>query len=162
MNYTQKELYLLKDQKHDEELCIKKYNDYSSKATDPTLSKLFSYLAKQEKEHLKSINQLLNGSVPQMPQPGQQPSQQQMQKQQENMEINALITQTGAYNQQDSDMCSDSLNTEKYVSGFYNTSIFEFRDKEIRKVLNHIQKEEQEHGEKLYNYMQSHNMYNLQ
>lgn len=162
MNYTQKEIYLLKDQKHDEELCVKKYNDYSSKSNDPALSKLFSYLSSKEQEHLNSINQLLNGTVPQMPQPGQQPTQQQMQKQQEDMEINAMISQPGTFNQADCDMCSDSLNTEKYVSGFYNTSIFEFRDPNIRKVLNHIQKEEQEHGEKLYKYMHSHNMYNPQ
>ena len=162
MNFTQKELYLLKDQKSDEELCIKKYNDYASKANDTILTKLFSHLAKQEQEHLKSINQLLNGTVPQMPQPGQQLTQQEMMKKQEDMEVTALIDQPGMYNQNDCDMCYDSMNTEKYISGFYNTSIFEFRDKNIRNVLNHIQKEEQEHGEKLYKYMNSHNMYNPQ
>ncbi|WP_338659685.1 spore coat protein [Paraclostridium sordellii] len=46
------------------------------------------------------------------------------------------------------------------ISSTYNTAIFEFKNKEIRQVLNHIQKEEQEHGEKIYNYMNQHNMYN--
>ncbi|WP_331470563.1 spore coat protein [Paraclostridium sordellii] len=46
------------------------------------------------------------------------------------------------------------------ISSTYNTAIFEFKNKEIRQVLNHIQKEEQEHGEKNYNYMNQHNMYN--
>ena len=35
-------------------------------------------------------------------------------------------------------------------------------DKNVRQVLNHIQKEEQEHGEKIYNYMASHGMYQVQ
>ncbi|WP_334299750.1 spore coat protein [Terrisporobacter sp.] len=30
----------------------------------------------------------------------------------------------------------------------------------MRQVLNHIQKEEQDHGEKIYNYMNQHGMYN--
>ncbi|WP_334307029.1 spore coat protein [Intestinibacter bartlettii] len=30
----------------------------------------------------------------------------------------------------------------------------------MRQVLNHIQKEEQEHGEEIYNYMNKHGMYN--
>ena len=48
------------------------------------------------------------------------------------------------YNEHDKMLCSDSLSTEKFVSSTYNTAIFEFRDKNIRQVLNHIQKEEQE------------------
>ena len=52
--------------------------------------------------------------------------------------------------------------TEKYVSGTYDTSIFEFRDANIRQALNHIQKEEQQHGEDIFNYMQSKGMYNPQ
>ena len=47
------------------------------------------------------------------------------------------------YNEGDKLLCQDALSTEKYVSSTYNTSIFEFRDKNIRQVLNHIQKEEQ-------------------
>ena len=56
-------------------------------------------------------------------------------------------------------LCQDSLSTEKYVSSTYDTTIFEFRDTNARQVLNHIQKEEQEHGEKIYNYMSQHGMY---
>ena len=40
-------------------------------------------------------------------------------------------------------MYSDVLMTEKYISGTYDTVIFEFRDTNTRDVLNHIQKEEQ-------------------
>ncbi|QOR36930.1 spore coat protein [Clostridium sp. 'deep sea'] len=53
----------------------------------------------------------------------------------------------------DKKMCQDLLMTEKHISKNYDTTIFECPDKQMRSVLNHIQKEEQEHGEKLYNYM---------
>ena len=59
-------------------------------------------------------------------------------------------------------MCSDLLMTEKYVSGTYDTTIFEFRDTNVRDVLNHIQKEEQKHGEAIFQYMESKGMYNVQ
>jgi len=44
----------------------------------------------------------------------------------------------------------------------YNISIFEFADANVRQALNHIQKEEQQHGEGIFNYMKSHGMYNVQ
>lgn len=71
-------------------------------------------------------------------------------------------TQIPSYNQEDKILCTDLLSTEKYVSSTYNTAIFEFRDENVRNVLNHIQKEEQEHGKKIYDYMASHGMYNQQ
>ncbi|MEG2144480.1 MAG: spore coat protein, partial [Oscillospiraceae bacterium] len=42
----------------------------------------------------------------------------------------------------------------------YDTSIFEFKNKNVRDTLNHIQKEEQEHGEKIYGFMAQNGMYN--
>jgi hypothetical protein len=57
-------------------------------------------------------------------------------------------------------ICSDALSTEKHVSSTYNTGIFEFKDVSVRNILNHIQKEEQEHGEKIYSYMSMNGMYN--
>ena len=59
-------------------------------------------------------------------------------------------------------MCIDMLNTEKYVSGTYDIAIFEFKDPKVRDVLNHIQKEEQKHGEAIFAYMQSKGMYSVQ
>ena len=73
---------------------------------------------------------------------------------------NINLGNTTTLNEVDKMLCQDCLSTEKYVSSTYNTAIFEFKDKNVRQVLNHIQKEEQEHGEKLYNYMSQHNMYN--
>lgn len=34
-------------------------------------------------------------------------------------------------------MCSDTLMTEKHVSGNYDTTIFECKDTEVRDALNH-------------------------
>lgn len=61
--------------------------------------------------------------------------------------------------QNDAVLCSDMLMTEKYVSSTYDTAIFEQTDSNVRQVLNHIQKEEQGHGEGIFKYMQSKGMY---
>lgn len=171
VNLSTKERFLLQDEKEQEQLCVDKYTDYASKANDPELKQLFSQLAQKEQEHLNSINQILTGVVPninaQQGQQGQQAQQNQMQQQvnfqpQSMQEPNVNFGMTNSYDQHDKMLCTDSLSTEKFVSSTYNTAIFEFRDKNIRQVLNHIQKEEQEHGEKIYNYMASHGMYQVQ
>jgi len=142
---TQKETILLKDEKSHEELCIKKYAKYSSEADDPALKQLFSSILSHEQQHLKTIDGILNGQVPNM-------SQQSQQNQGQSSSSSAPASNSG-YSQKDSDLCQDALSTEKYVSSTYNTSIFEFKDHNIRQALNHIQKEEQEHGEQIFNYM---------
>jgi spore coat protein CotF len=152
INLTTKEKLLMQDQKAHEELCIQKYQSYSQQAQDPQLKQLFNSLCQKEKEHLNSINQILSGQVPnvqQSKQPGQQPPQ--------NLQYQMQGT---IANQNDSILCSDMLTTEKYISGTYDTAIFECTDTNVRQVLNHIQKEEQEHGEQIFNYMRSKGMYN--
>ncbi|MGD9566967.1 MAG: spore coat protein [Sedimentibacter sp.] len=69
--------------------------------------------------------------------------------------------QSQNFNTSDKDLCTDMLMTEKYVSGAYNTAIFEFRDPQVRNILNHIQKEEQQHGEAIFKYMESNGMYQV-
>ncbi len=157
---NQKERYLLEDQKVQEEICVKKYHNYSQQACDPELQQLCQQLAQQEQQHLDTINQILNGQVPNMAQQGQGQQQGQQQSKQSMDMKSKSLGQTGMTNQQDADLCTDLLSTEKYVSGTYDTAIFEFRDANIRQALNHIQKEEQEHGEQIFNYMQSKGMYN--
>ncbi|MTI49579.1 spore coat protein [Sporosalibacterium faouarense] len=150
LNLTQKETLLLQDQKSHEKTCVEKYSESAKKAQDPVLQQLFTQLSNQEKQHLDTINQILNGQIPNTTnqQGGTQGSQSQF--------------GTGEYNQQDAQLCEDLLMTEKYVSSTYNTAIFEFRDTNLRQTLNHIQKEEQQHGEDLFKYMESRNMYNPQ
>jgi len=154
---SQKERMLLEDQKKHEQLCIEKYNNYANQAKDPQLKQIFNANAQSEKTHLDSINQMLNATIPQM-------NQQQNQNQGKNTNTagNLNNIQAGGANISDADLCTDMLMTEKYVSGAYNTSIFEFRDTGARDVLNHIQKEEQKHGEAIFQYMESKGMYNVQ
>jgi spore coat protein CotF len=169
LQLTNKERMLLQDQKSHEEICVQKYNDYANLASDPQLKALFQQNAQKEQEHLNTINKLLSGQIPSMNQ-GQSGAQQQtqssmpMQSQQMQQQQASSFqgqNQSSGY-QADQDLCTDMLMTEKYVSGAYDTAIFEFRDPQVRQVLNHIQKEEQQHGEAIFNYMQSMGMYNPQ
>jgi len=154
---SQKERLLLEDQKSHEQLCIEKYTNYEKAASDNQLKQICNANAQVEREHLNSINQLLSGNVPDMNQ-----NQKQNQNQNQNQMQNANNTQTSGINLSDKDICTDLLMTEKYVSGAYDTTIFEFRDTGARDVLNHIQKEEQKHGEAIFKYMESKGMYNVQ
>lgn len=156
---TEKETMLLEDQKSQEKLCIQKYTNYANQAKDQELKDLFNYYAHQEKQHLNTINQILNGDVPQMNQ-GQ--NQQNNQQQNQQPSIQNTRSSAGFVNESDQTLCTDALTTEKYVANAYNTAIFECSNTDIRKALNHIQKEEQEHGEGIFNYLQSHNMYQMQ
>lgn len=153
MQLNQKETTLLKDLKGHEEVCIEKYNRYSSQASDGQLKNLFTNLAKAEQQHLDSINQIMGGTVPNMSSSGGQSQKQ----------LSFAQTYNGAdknqNKQKDCYLCNDLLSTEKHVSSAYNTSVFEFRDTGVRDALNHIQKEEQEHGEQIYNYMAQNGMY---
>jgi spore coat protein CotF len=157
---TQKERLLLEDQKSHEQVCIQKYSNYSKLASDQQLKDIFNNHAKIEQEHLNTINQLLSGQIPKLnnQQSGGNSSQQQQQPN------NNVQTQSSGTNYQtsDKDLCTDVLMTEKYVSSAYNTAIFEFRDTQIRDILNHIQKEEQKHGEAIFKYMESKGMYSPQ
>lgn len=159
-----KERYLLEDQKTHEQICIDKYTSYANKASDPELKNIFNKIGKVEQEHLNTINQLLNGQVPQMnntQQSGGNTNQSQQQPQQSFSNMQSQGTSNN-FQSSDKNLCTDMLMTEKYVSSAYNTAIFEFRDPQIRNVLNHIQKEEQQHGEDIFKYMESKGMYSVQ
>lgn len=174
MNFSTKERSLLEDQKSHEELCIQKYSNYANLAQDPQLKSLFQQNGQIEQEHYNTIDQLLKGQMPQMQQ--QSGSQQQGGSQQGNIQQQSMQqasqmsqqssfipnNQSSSYSNSDKDLCTDMLMTEKYVSSVYNTSIFEFRDPQVRDILNHIQKEEQKHGEAIFKYMESKGMYQVQ
>ena len=156
---TTKEKFLLEDQKSHEEFCIQKYSNYANLATDSELKNILNSNKKQEEEHLNTINQLLSGKVPSMSnsqggggQSGNSSSGQSSSGSQ--LKITSSTSQST-----DKDLCSDLLMTEKFVSGAYDTSIFEFKDTNVRNILNHIQKEEQQHGESIYKYMESKGLY---
>ena len=160
---TQKEQLLLEDLKQHEKVCIKKYQDYANQVQDPQLKELLNNYAQQEQNHLNSINQMLAGQIPSMGQ-GQlgQQSQQNQQNQQQQFSQTAAQQSGSEANQNDAMLLNDLLMTEKYVSSSYDTAIFEFTNPQMRQALNHIQKEEQQHGEGIYNYMNAQGMYNPQ
>ncbi len=166
VNLSTKEEFLLQDQKSQEEQCIIKYENYANLTQDPELKSIFQQNGQKEVEHLNTINQILNGTVPSM---GGNSQQQPGQSQQSGQSGQSMQPQQGSTDQNmpgqvkltDKDMCMDMLSTEKYVSGSYNTAIFEFKDTAVREALNHIQKEEQQHGESIFKYMQSRGMYTV-
>jgi spore coat protein CotF len=114
------------------------------------LKDLRSQIGQTETPHIQTLDQIASGTVPQMS--GSSGGQQA-----------APAIQPGSYapadKQKDAFLCQDALSTEKHVSSTYNTCIFEFADTNIRNALNHIQKEEQQHGEQIYNYMSKNGRY---
>jgi len=148
---TPKESSLLKDLRKQESICVEKYQKYAREACDSQLTGLFNQIAQTEQEHMNTLDQIMSGTVPQMSSSGGG-----QQKQQTAFSASSC---SAAEKQQDQFLCNDALSTEKFVSADYNTCIFEFRDPQIRSALNHIQKEEQEHGEQIYNYMAKNGMY---
>lgn len=147
---------LLQDQVYHEKLCIEKYTKYANEAQDPQVKQIFNTHAAHEQQHYNTLNQILAG---QAPAPGQNQQNQTQQSQ-------TYQTQAGGsanpVNQNDIALVNDMLVTEKYISGTYDTVIFECQDSNVRQALNHIQKEEQQHGEDLFNYLKSKGMYNPQ
>lgn len=165
MNLTQKEKSLLNDQLGHEKVCIQKYQNYASQASDQQLKQLFQNYAQQEQQHYNTISQILSGQVTGMSQGQAGQSQQsamQNQAQQSSMQNQSSPAgQAKSASNHDSSICTDMLMTEKFVSGAYDTAIFEVSNSNVRQTLNHIQKEEQQHGEGIFNYMQSNGMYNI-
>jgi spore coat protein CotF len=165
---TTKEKFLLEDSKTHEQQCILKYDNYANLACDAQLKAVCRSNGQKEEEHLQTINQLLSGKVPDMSQNGgqsgggQQSSQMGQMPQSQQDTINQQSSGSVSFKTSDKDLCTDLLMTEKYVSGAYDTAIFEFKDAQVRDVLNHIQKEEQKHGEAIFSYMQSKGMYTPQ
>ena len=151
MQLTQKETMLLQDLKTQEQVCVTKYEEYAARAQDAQLRQLFTEIGRQEQTHLDTVNQMLTGTVPMMTggSGGQQQSASAQPKQ---------ASVSPEEQQADNYLCQDALGTEKHVSGTYDTCIFEFGDAGARDALNHIQKEEQQHGKRIYDYMAANGM----
>ena len=148
MMLTAKETSLLKDLKSQEKLCVEKYGKSAQEACSGQLKDLFTQIGQKESQHLQTLEQIVSGSVPQTGGTNQQAAP-------------ALRPEAyqDADKQKDAYLCQDTLAMEKHVSATYNTSIFEFTDPAVRSALNHIQKEEQQHGEWIYGYMSQNGMY---
>lgn len=171
--WTTKEKSYLTDAKAHEQACVQKYSNYANLACDQELKTIFNSNKKQEEEHLNTITQLLSGQIPSTSGSSSSSSSTQASMSQSSMSQSASSSSNQSsstssqansmgLNVSDKDLCHDILDTEKYLSGTYNTAIFEFRDPQVRDILNHIQKDEQKHGENVYKYMESKGLYNPQ
>lgn len=147
---SQKERMFLEEGKLQEEICVQKYKNYAQQTQDQELNQLFNKHAAEEQHHHDIINQLLQGKQPNLSHSNQ--------PQQASMQSNF---QGAMNNQTDKVLCADLLSTEKYVSGTYDIDVFESSNPIVRQAMQHIQKDEQKHGEDLFNYMNSHGMYNV-
>lgn len=152
MQLTQKETSLIKDLKDQEKLCADKYRRYAELAHDAQLKTLFSQIADTEQGHYDTLSSIESGSMPTMsgtPSPSGK-----------GQSFTATYGMADTQEKRDDCyLCSDLLTTEKHVAGLYNTCVFEFAQPPLRQVLNHIQTEEQGHGESLYGYMKTNGMY---
>ena len=151
MTLTQKETDLLKDMKGQEQLCIQKYEKYAGEACSEELKTLFLALADVERGHLTTVTDMMNGKVGAVGGSSSSPLS--------NVSTAKVSYTDESCKKKDAMLCSDMLTTEKHVSSLYNTGIFEFSDSQARNMLNHIQTEEQQHGLKIYDYMNANGMY---
>lgn len=151
MTLTPKESSLLKDLIGEEQLCVAKYQKYANEAKSTELKSLLSGIATTEQEHLKTLNQMQSGSLGAVPSQIPAPDK-----------SSCVAVSYASPTDKDADafLCKDLLATEKHASALYNTCVFEFSYPDARKMLNHIQAEEQQHGEMLYAYMNANGMYN--
>ena len=135
MVLTEKEMATIEDLHTQELSCVEKYKRYGQEAKDPVLRDLFADLEKKEQKHVESLEQVMKGSVP---------------------SCNVNDRDGKMYEPEDKKndnfLATDSIGSEKMVSGTYNTDVFAFGDSDVRKLLADIQVEEQNHAEMLYKY----------
>ncbi len=150
MTLNQKETTLLSDLKSQEQLCIDKYSRYANDACDTELKNLFSEIKSTEESHLNTICRIMNGEEVTTSAAPTAVSEKESFKQ---------SSCPPDARQKDAYLCKDALAMEKHVSAVYDTCVFEFVSPALRDTLSHIQKEEQNHGMKLYQYMSANNLY---
>ncbi len=158
MTLSAKESQLVKELKGQEELCIEKYSKYAGEAEDAQLVQLFNGIASMERQHLSTLTQIENGRAPDTSS-GSGSGSSGGSSGTDPLPSSFSKAPAGTDCETDRFLCTDLLSTEKHASHLYDTSIFEFRDENVRTALNHIQKEEQNHGKLLYDYMKVNGMY---
>lgn len=145
VNISEKERYIISNLQDQEKLCIEKYEKYEQQAKDRVLKDLFCSIKTSEQQHYDSLGQVLGGTVPAV-NSGDDAGR----------SYSPTATYIGNFNEQDKNsdkfLCTDAITTEKYVSSTYNNDLFQFGNSDIRRLLNDIQTEEQNHAEKIYKY----------
>ena len=151
MILKEKERTAICDLQTQEKTCVQKYAKYAQQAKDPELQKLFNQLSSMEQEHYNSLQQVLDGNVPEVD---------------VNDNSGANYTPNPTYDtltdsedkKNDCFLATDCIGTEKLVSSEYNTDVFVFENSKIRKLLADIQVEEQNHAEMLWKYKTANGM----
>jgi rubrerythrin len=142
---SEKEKSLVQDMQDQEALCMEKYRKYAEEARDTVLKNLFSDLRREEETHYQSLAQLLEGTVPQV-----------NTNDTAGKNYSPTATYAGCCSEEDKNhdafLCTDAITTEKYVASAYNFDLFQFGNSDVRRLLNDIETEEQNHAEKLYKY----------
>ncbi len=143
MKLNQKEVQLITELKNQEQLCVQKYDFYAAQAKDPELKNLFKKLLKREQNHYDMLENLLNGTVPQI-----------KNKTPEAVKYEPKATHSGDQKSKEFDkfLCTDVIATEKYVATTYNNDLFYFVSTDVRNVLNAIMTDEQNHAEMIWKY----------
>lgn len=151
MTLTEQETTVIKDLQTQEKTCVEKYRFYENSARDQKLKELFRQIGDEEQEHFDSLGQVLKGEMPTVKSAtsgseGYSPS----------------VTYSSADNSEDKKhdefLCTDCIATEKLVSSTYNSDLFKFAASNVRKLLNRIQTEEQNHAEMIYKYKTANSM----
>ena len=151
MQLTEQETNVIKDLQTQEKACVDKYRFYEQSAHDEELKNLFHRIGDEEQEHFDSLGMVLKGDVPNVS------------AARSGMEG---YTPSGSYaagnnseeKKHDQFLCTDCIATEKLVSSTYNDDVFRFSASNIRRLLNHIQTEEQNHAEMIYKNKTANNM----
>ena len=150
MILSEKETTVIKDLQTQEQCCVEKYERYSKLAKDQVLIDLFTDLHGKEQKHLESLTQVLSGKVPSCDC-----------NDSDGKDYNPAATYSMAPSEDKKTDCflaTDSIGTEKLVSGEYNSNVFACTLTSIRKVLADIEIEEQNHAEMLYKYKMANGM----
>ncbi|MCK8825313.1 spore coat protein [Fuchsiella alkaliacetigena] len=157
MQLTAKEKSQIKENITAEEICIQKYQAYANQAQDQEVADLFNNLADKERQHAQTLNDLLNGKQQNQQQQSQQLNLNTAQQQKNEMEVaNAAMEAKNAQNSDslsDRQLLQDALMTEKYVSNSYDNSVLESANQEVMQALEHIQQEEHQHKQQLFEMM---------
>ncbi len=143
MKLNQQEKMFLNDLRTQEELCVEKYRFYAGEAKDDELKQLFRRIQKQEKAHYDALGEMLDGKIPELKNNAGSESYE--------PKATYKAADTPA-KKHDCFLCTDSITTEKYVSGAYNNDLFRFSSPDVRAALNDIQSDEQNHAELIYKY----------
>lgn len=152
INITEKERLLLQDLQDQEKMCVEKYQKNEAMANDPVLKELFGSLKQEEQQHYNSLGQVMNGSVPRVNTQDASGKAYKPRATYKGKKCDETAKKDDAF------LCTDAISSEKYVSSAYDFDLFQFDNSDVRRLLNDIETEEQNHAEKIHKYKVANDM----